>query len=132
MILFAAFWLLMGAIAFNGKRDDINLSGKRPDVMLHLWIEQKARADAWSGMPWGEERKGELRNEIRWHENDAQNWADKMESKRKQSFVWLVTNKLFRVRLRPMPFLPHSVLYKIELMRQIKQAEFEKRSQSLD
>jgi hypothetical protein len=132
MILSAAFWLLIGAIAFNGKRDDINLSGKRPDAMLHLWIEQKARADAWSGMPWGEDKKGELSNEIQWHENYCQNWADEVESQRKQSFLWLVLNKLFRIKLRPVPFLSNSALYKIELMRQIKQAEFKKSSQAMD
>ena len=128
MILYCAVTLLFAAIAFNGKNDDSSLRGKRPDAMLRLWIEQKARADAWSGMPWEEEKKDELRNEIRWQENYSQNWADNVESQRKKSLFWLMLNKLFRVSLRPTLYMSDSAFYKNELIRQIKQAEFEKRA----
>jgi hypothetical protein len=132
MILYCAVTLLFAAIAFNGKKEDVHCRRKRPEVMLRLWIEQKARADAWSGMPWEEEKMTELRNEIRWQENFGQNWADNVESQRKKSLFWLLINKLFRVSLRPTLYMSEAALYKNELIRQIKQAELEQRRLNRD
>ncbi len=98
-------------------------SSHEPKMMMRLWLEQKARADAWAGMPWSDERKTELKNLVKWSLNSAENKADEEEVRRAKS-LWWFAHRLYKKKLRPEPFESNTRLYEEMLISAISEIEW--------
>jgi hypothetical protein len=98
-------------------------SSHKPKTMMRLWLQEKARADAWAGMPWSDERKTELKNFRKWSLNWAENEADKEEGRRAKS-PWWFAHRLCKAKLRPEPFQSNTRLYEEMLISAISEIEW--------
>jgi len=94
-----------------------------PPLLLQKWIQERARADAWEGMPWSVGQKRDLADCVRWSRNWSENRADEVGEKRKRSILWRLLHGALRVELRPKPFRSGQIMYEELLMEAIEAAE---------